>query len=291
MQLRKHNSRTITHFQFFDRNYGQETPRQINERKDTRDEENNRNDQTTYTKRKSNKNTILEALISNREKEIEEEPIQRMGKFNTRPRDKFNNNRPCRICNAPNWSQTHKCPALDQTCNNCGKKGHFARTCRHKENYKRKIRNVTETENSQIGEESDESESSIYRIERINRIVDKNKYLTTTVKINGTEKEFIIDTGSPLSIMPADNTIMKDTENQKVKHRYQDVNKNEVKFRGKIPVDNEYENNKQEMQILITERNDITPLLGMDWLKKFRLKIGNIRLDDNSQSQNKQIVE
>ena len=158
--------------------------------------------QNTYEK-KNNKNTIPEALISNQEKDIKEGPIQRMDKFNTRPRNKFNNNRPCRFRKAPKWSQTHKCPALDQTCNNCGKKGHFARACRHKENYKRKIRNVTETENSTIGEESDESESSIYRIERIGRIVDKNKYLTTTVKINGTEKEFIIDTGSPISIMPA----------------------------------------------------------------------------------------
>ena len=61
--------------------------------------------------------------------------------------------------------------------------------------------------------------------------MDKNKYLTTTVKINGTEKEFIIDTGSPISIMPADKTMMKDTEIQKVRHRLQDVNKNEVKFR------------------------------------------------------------
>ena len=45
--------------------------------------------------------------------------------------------------------------------------------------------------------------------------------------------------------------------------------KNEVKFQGKIHVDIEYGNNKQEMEILITERNDITPLLGMDWLEKF----------------------
>ena len=57
-----------------------------------------------------------------------------------------------------------------------------------------------------------------------------DKYLTTTVKINGTEKEFIIDTGSPISIMPADKTIVKDTEIQKVRHRYQDEKKNEVKF-------------------------------------------------------------
>ena len=64
-----------------------------------------------------------------------------------------------------------------------------------------------------------------------------------------------------------------------------------MKFRGKIPVDIEYENNKLKMQLLITERNDITPLLGMDWLKKFRLTIGNIRLDENSQSEKRQIVK
>ena len=76
-----------------------------------------------------------------------------------------------------------------------------------------------------------------------------------------------------------------------MRHRYQDVHKNEVKFRGKIPVDIEDENNKQNMQLLITERNDITPLLGMDWLKKFKLTISNIRLDDNNQSEKRQIVE
>ena len=79
-----------------------------------------------------------------------------------------------------------------------------------------------------------------------------------------------MDTGSPISIMPADENIMKQTEIQKGKHRYQDENKNEVKFRGKTQADVEYENNKQKMQILITERNDITPLLGMDWMKKFK---------------------
>ena len=77
------------------------------------------------------------------------------------------------------------------------------------------------------------------------------------VKVNGIEKEFIVDTGSPNSIMPVDEKILKQTEIQKVKRRYQDVNKNEVKFRGKIPANIEYENNKQKMQNLITERNDI----------------------------------
>ena len=95
--------------------------------------------------------------------------------------------------------------------------------------------------NTTTGEVTDETESSFYRIERINRIVDRNKYLTTTVKINGMEKEFIIDTGSPISIMSIDTKLLKETEIRKMKYQHQDVNNNEVKFLGKTPVDIKYE--------------------------------------------------
>ena len=67
------------------------------------------------------------------------------------------------------------------------------------------------------------------------------------------------------------------------------MNKNEVKFRGKIHVNLEYENNKQKMEILITERTDLTPLLGMDWMKKFKLTIGRIQLADNNQSEREKV--
>ena len=92
-----------------------------------------------------------------------------------------------------------------------------------------------------------------------------------------------------MSILPVDMEIMNETGIQKIKHRYQGLNKNEVTFRGMIPIDIEYENNKK-MQILITERNDITSLLGMDWLKNFKLTLGNIRVDENSQSEKRRVI-
>ena len=63
------------------------------------------------------------------------------------------------------------------------------------------------------------------------------------------------------------------------------MNKNERNFRGKIPVNIEYENHKQKMEILITERTDTTSLLGMDWMKTFKLTIGRIQLAKNNQSE------
>ena len=58
---------------------------------------------------------------------------------------------------------------------------------------------------------------------------------------------------------------------------------------GGTPVNLEYENNKHKMEILITERTDKTPLLGMDWMEKFKLTIGRIQLADNNQSEREKV--
>ena len=110
-----------------------------------------------------------------------------------------------------------------------------------------------------------------------------------TVKINGRKKDFIFDTGSSISIMPAAENVLELTGIQKVTNRYQDENKNEVKFRGKVPVDMEYENNKQKICFLIIEGTDITPLLGMDWMRNSKLTIGKIQWAENNQSERKKV--
>ena len=63
----------------------------------------------------------------------------------------------------------------------------------------------------------------------------KNKHYTATVKTNGTKKiNFIYDTGLPITMMPPDEKILKLIGIQKITNKYKDVNKNEVKFQGKI---------------------------------------------------------
>ena len=208
--------------------------------------------QNTYEK-KNKKTKIPEALISTKEKQIlKEEPIQRMEKFGARPKNRNFGNRTCRFCNAPNWTPLHKCPSLDANCNKCGKKGHYAKVCRQKMNNNRTVKRRTENQPNESDEPSSESEDSIHHIKELKKKDETNKHFTTTLKINGIPKEFIIDTGSPISLMPPDERITKSTEIQKMTNRYQDVNKNEVKLRGKIPVNVEHENNKQKMEILIT---------------------------------------
>ena len=63
-----------------------------------------------------------------------------------------------------------------------------------------------------------------------------------------------------------------------------------MKFWGKKPVNIEYENNKQKMEILITERTVITPLLGLDWRKRFKLPIGRNQLAEINQSEKERII-
>ena len=191
--------------------------------------------QNTYEK-KNKKNTIPEALISTKEERIIKEPIQRTERFGTRPKNKNFGNRTCRFCNNPNWTPIHKCPGLEANCNKCGKKGHYAKACRQKFNNNRTVKRLTEEETNEPDESTSDSDETIHHIREIKKINEMTKHFTAVVQSNGIEKEFIIDTGSSISIKPPDERIVKSTEMQEITNRYQDVNKNEVKFRGKITV-------------------------------------------------------
>ena len=76
--------------------------------------------------------------------------------------------------------------------------------------------------------------------------------------------------------------------NQKDMHplnkRYQDVHKNEIKFLGKKY--GQTSNTTAKLPILIAQRNDIAPLLGVNWLKQLPITINKISLDDHTNQSN-----
>ena len=132
-------------------------------------------EQNTYEK-KNKKNTKPEALITTEEKQIsEEESIQRMEKSGTKPKTRKTGNRPYRFGNAPNWSPIHKCPARESNCNNCGKKGHYARACKQRTKINRTVRKLIEEEETEPNESMSESDERIYHIEEIKSTVEQHQ--------------------------------------------------------------------------------------------------------------------
>ena len=139
------------------------------------------------------------------------------------------------------------------------------------------------------GTEEEESEpEEIRQITQINRIqTNENDLYEIKLKINGKYQNVTIDTGSPVTIMPNNPTLYKQRDIQQLQERYQDVNTNEIKFLGKVWANLKYKSETTKLPILITQRNDITPLLGVNWLKQLPITIIKILLDEKtSQSEN-----
>ena len=92
--------------------------------------------------------------------------------------------------------------------------------------------------------EEDEEESKpneIREITQMNNIKpDNNNHNDVEMKITEKKQNFTIHTGSPVTIMPSNQTLYKTEIIQPIKERYQNVNKNVITFLGKVDV--EYNN-------------------------------------------------
>ena len=103
---------------------------------------------------------------------IEKEPIQRLEKFGARAK-KITGTQPCRSCNNPNWSPSYKCPPSESNCNDCGKRGHYARACRQRQNTNRTVKKFTAEIMDEPNESLSESDESVLHIEE--RTSKKNR--------------------------------------------------------------------------------------------------------------------
>ena len=115
------------------------------------------------------------------------------------------------------------------------KKGHFAKVCTFEHQKRQEIKEITEPQET----EENDTDKSINLITEIKHLTDRRNHITMTIKNDGTEKKIIIDTGSPVTIIPPEKEIMKNRKILPVTKKYQDLNRNEVIFTGKITVEAE----------------------------------------------------
>ena len=80
------------------------------------------------------------------------------------------------------------------------KKGHFAKICRSKHSKQQEFKGIAEPDDT----EPSHTDKSIKILTEIKHIADRTNHIIMTLKINATEKKFIADTGSPVTIILLD---------------------------------------------------------------------------------------
>ena len=97
-----------------------------------------------------------------------------------------------------------------------------------------------------------------------------------------------MDSGSPVTLIPQ-RLFNKITEVEELKANYKDVNDNKIVFLGQTKALVKTNSTTLQLPLLITKAN-ITPLMGLDWMKRLLgralntttddIKIHNIKMDE-----------
>ena len=180
----------------------------------------------------------------------------------------------CNRCGAPNWSRQHECPARGKKCAKCGKIRHFAKCCRSN----RKVNHLMEGETSRAGED-DWTPNTIHSVKQKIHSTHQTKengpeFFTITALVNNRPIKFIIDSGSPITLIPKSQFNRK-TPLRPIGTEYRDVNDNRIKFEGKTTASVEINGKRNELELLITTKKT-NPLLGLDWMEKLGITLDTV---------------
>ena len=192
------------------------------------------------------------------------------GKEHTERNPKTARRLDCNRCGAPNWSKQHECPAKGTKCAKCGKLGHYAKCCRSG----RKINHIADEADS--ADEVEWTPDRIHSIQqKINSLGNGSKngppFYTKTLLVNNRPIKFIVDTGSPITLIPK-SKFNKITTMKPVTIDYRDVNDNKIKFEGKTTANIPIDGKERQLELLVTTKQT-HPLLGLDWMGKLEITL------------------
>ena len=128
-----------------------------------------------------------------------------------------------------------------------------------------------------VSSSAEEDNWDYNKIQRINNNKKNGEYLHTTLLVNNAPIKFIIDSGSPVTLIPQ-RVFNKITEVEELKTNYKDVNDNKIDFLGQTKALVKTNSTTLQLPLLITKTN-ITPLMGLDWMKRLGITV-NTTTDD-----------
>ena len=99
-------------------------------------------------------------------------------------------------------------------------------------------------------------------------VVNRIDFYKAFLLVEGQPIEFIIDTGSPITIVPP---IIIPKKLTKTTRCSEGIKKNAIKIKGEALVEVKTDKSKVTLPILKTENKDTQPLLGLDWLNKLEI--------------------
>ena len=140
-----------------------------------------------------------------------------------------------------------------------------------------------------VDKASSSAEEDNWDYNKIQSINNKKKgtYVHVTLLVNNAPIKFIVDSGSPVTLIPQ-RLFNEITKVKKLETNYKDVNNNTIEFVGSTEAMVRTNNTTLQLPLPIAKTN-ITPLMGLDWMKRLeislnttneKIKIHKIRMDD-----------
>ncbi len=234
--------------------------------------------------------------ISKKEKvEIKQEPVSYINDREAKKKGL------CYKCNEK-WDHKENCKARNRKCKKCGREGHLEIACwkgkkakqekvdkkaKRVGQVKEKVEEEASTEDdSEDTSSSFSSDTSIFHIiektdeepnsvKAIFELKDEGEHYILNIRANGKTFECLLDTGSPISIMPQsyrDLLKPKRLVSEQTKRNFVDVNNNPVNFSARYHLKTSLLDKTEKL--MWWEVKEINfPILGMDNYQKLGLKI------------------
>ena len=191
-----------------------------------------------------------------------------------------NNSRQCYRCGNPNHMLNQCKVPSSVVCHNCSKKGHLRAACKAKQNtsgsdHKNDNQKVSLVEDNAVDE-------SYCVFSMINR---KSSPYKVVMDVNKVPIEFILDTGSPVTIVPEHigEQICNITDLKLPIHDLKCYSGMQINILGMVEVEVKYGNTILSLSVYVAKGHG-PPLLGREWLEKIKIDWRNMISNVNLKS-------